>query len=624
MQKLSTLKEAEDFIYSRLGKSVVLATPLGLGKPNQLLNLVYDRAKRDPSIRLTMFTALSLDIPDPSSDLEKRFVEPFYKKHFGENYPRLHYIQDLHKNQVPKNITLHEFYFQAATLLHNLEAQKNYISLNYTHVAQNIYNLGTNTIVQLVAASPDGKKFSLSCNPDLTLDVYDIYKKHDKPLLMVGVIHPDLPYLGGDAEVDASFFDALVESSEVRQTLFAPPKVPVNFVDHMIGFHSSRLLVDDGTLQIGIGSLSDGLVYSALMRHHQNDKYKSISRTFDEMFAPPVGIRTSDSVFTEGLYGTSEMLMDGFMNLRKGGILKRMILDRDESAKRYLHGAFFLGSKDFYDWLRNLSEEDFDGLSMTRVSKVNDLYDAHELALRRQRKNARFFNTCMTMNLLGGAASETLSNGQVVSGVGGQYNFVAMSAELPDSHSVLMMKSTRTKKEKRTSNIEINNAHITIPRHLRDIVVTEYGIASLKGQSDSEVAKRILAITDSNFQEELLDAVKKEGKIEKNYQLPEQVRNNTPARLKEFAEKINAKENFPVFPFGSDFSKDEQNLQKALLFLKDSPPQRLIGSLLKGFSTSDSKWKSELERMGFQKTEGIQEGIFRNLLLGALESTSSD
>ncbi len=75
----------------------------------------------------------------------------------------------------------------------------------------------------------------------------------------------------------------------------------------------------------------------------------------------------SHSQFAKGLYGTSEMLMDGFMHLRKADILKREIFDHHESARRYLHGAFFLGSRDFYSWLRNLSRDDYEGLSMTRV-----------------------------------------------------------------------------------------------------------------------------------------------------------------------------------------------------------------------------------------------------------------
>lgn len=622
MEKLTHLQAAEDLIFSRLGDQLRIATPLGLGKPNQLLNRIYQRAKKDPSKKLTFFTALSLDIPEPKTDLERRFVEPFYKRHFGENYPRLDYLRDLHANEVPANITIHEFYFQAGSLLRNAHAQRNYISLNYTHVPQSIHDLGINAIVQLIAKSSDGKRYSLSCNPDLTLDVRDLYKKNNKPLLVVGVVHPSLPFLGGDAEVEPEFFDAVVDSSEVQHKLFAVPRAPVEEADHMIGLHASRLICDGGTLQIGIGSLSDALVASTLLRQRNNIDYRTMVESFDKEFHKGHKIDLYDQPFKEGLYGTSEMLMDGFMHLRDSGVLKRLIFDQDEKAQRYLHGAFFLGSKDFYQWLSSLEGDDFAGLSMTRVSKVNDLYDEHEFALRKQRKKARFFNTCMQVSLLGAAASETLPDGSVVSGVGGQYNFVAMSHELPDSHSILMLKSTRLSHGKRTSNIVWSQGHLTIPRHLRDVVITEYGIAHLKGQSDEECIKRLLMIADSAFQDELLQTAQKFGKVSTDWVLPEKARRNTPRRVHEFVSHYQAKGFFSRFPLGSDFSEDEQRLQTALMTLKEMSPLQLFKTLMAGRKVSLEKYSVELQRMRLQTPQSLQERVFQRILVGVLTQLS--
>lgn len=443
------LKKAEDLIFSRLGNSIRMAAPLGLGKPNQLINRLYDHVKANKNLSLKIFTALSLDYTDPSNDLERKFLQPFYERHFGHNYPRLNYVQDLKKNRVPENISIHEFYFQAGAYLRSKPAQMNYVSVNYTHVDRVIMQYDINLVVQYVAKSPDGKKLSLGCNPDLTLDVVDLYNKHNKPLYTVAVVHPDLPYLGGDAEVAVNFFDVLVETSEVNHTLFALPKGSVDVIDHMIGFHASLLVLDGGTLQIGIGSLSDALVHSVICRQTQNELYRKVATDWRYPHDIHHHASMGTNIFEQGLYGTSEMLMDGFMHLRKEGILKREIFDQDEKKRIFLHGAFFLGSKNFYSWLFNLSSSDYAGISMTRVSKVNDLYDPHELALRRQRKKARFFNTTMNMTMLGEAASETLENSLVVSGVGGQYNFVAMAHELEDAHSVLMLRSYREKIEKK-------------------------------------------------------------------------------------------------------------------------------------------------------------------------------
>ena len=100
---------------------------------------------------------------------------------------------------------------------------------------------------------------------------------------------------------------------------------------------------------------------------------------------------------------------------------------------RWLDGAFYLGSKDLYRWLRELPPEQVRGIGMTRVSHINELYGGSEALEREQRRDARFFNTCMMMTALGAAVSDGLADGRVVSGVGGQYNFVAMAHALPEA-----------------------------------------------------------------------------------------------------------------------------------------------------------------------------------------------
>jgi hypothetical protein len=621
-KKLKSLNAASDLIFSELGKDVRLAAPLGLGKPNQLINKIYETVKNDPKIKLKIFTALSLEPPKATGidSLEGRFLNPFSERYYGADYPNLKYVEDLKNKKVPSHIEIHEFYFQAGKYSSVINQQQNYISVNYTHAVPVIHDIGINVLVQMVAMSKDGQRYSLSCNPDLSLDLLDYYKKLQKPLLIIGVVHPDLPFLGGDAEVGENFFDALVISPEISHKLFAVPRTEVDAEDHLIGFHASQVVQDDGTLQIGIGSLGDALVHSMIFRHKNTAIYKEAVAEFWRSSSYPKGISLFQEAFERGLYATSEMLMDGFMHLRKAGLLTRTICDQDEKKRRYMHGAFYLGSTDFYQWLRELKDEDYDGLSMTRVSKVNDLYDAHEWALRRQRKNARFFNTCMNITLIGGAASETLEDGRVISGVGGQYNFVSMAHELPDAHSVLMLRSTRTNNGKRVSNIVWSQGHLTIPRHLRDTVITEYGIAYIRGQSDQEVIKRLLNITDSQFQEELLAKAKQEGKIASDYQIPEQARFNTPQKIQAFVEKYRKQNLFHPFPFGNDFTIPEYNLYRALQFLKKQSKTSLLKLLLS--TTPRKNFDPELTRMKLNTAVGFKERIYRKLVLKSLEKTA--
>jgi acyl-CoA hydrolase len=145
-----------------------------------------------------------------------------------------------------------------------------------------------------------------------------------------------------------------------------------------------------------------------------------------------------------------------------------------------IHADFFLGPTQFYDWLRELPEWKRSLIHMKSVRKINQLY-GHEEIDRLHRKNARFVNTCLMMTLSGAAVSDGLEDGRVISVVGGQYNFVEMAQALPDGRSILQLRSTRsTGANDPVLNIVYNYGHITIPRHLRDIVVTEYGIADIR------------------------------------------------------------------------------------------------------------------------------------------------
>src|ERR1700735_3080825 len=79
-----------DAIIGRVGKRIVLALPLGLGKANHLANALFARAAADASIKLRIFTALTLEKPRPSSELERRFLGPVVERCFG-GYPELAY-----------------------------------------------------------------------------------------------------------------------------------------------------------------------------------------------------------------------------------------------------------------------------------------------------------------------------------------------------------------------------------------------------------------------------------------------------------------------------------------------------------------------------------------------------
>jgi acyl-CoA hydrolase len=493
-----------DAVIARVGKTIVLALPLGLGKANHIANALYARAVADRSIRLTIFTGLTLEPPMAKSDLEQRFLGPLAKRAFG-GYPPLDYATAIHAGTVPPNVRVDEFFFQAGQWLGSPYAQQNYTSANYTHALRYVLDRGVNVVAQLVAhSSGEAPPFSLSCNTDLTVDLLALRRNGRADFLFLGEVNSELPFMAGDAAIAADEFDALLDSPATDFALFAPPREPIGLADYAAGLHAASLVVDGGTLQIGIGSLGDAVARVLTMRHCQNDDFR---RLLSQLRSTPDDDGTQLAPFAHGLYACTEMFVEGLLDLYRAGILKR------EVDGAVLHAGFFLGSRAFYRALREMPQPERSKFGMTSISSVNQLY-GNEEAKRRARVKARFINDAMMVTLLGDVVSDALDDGRVVSGVGGQYNFVAQAFALEGARSVMMLSATRTSKGKIQSNIRWNYGHTTIPRHLRDIVVTEYGIADLRGKSDRDVIVAMLAITDARFQEGLLRQAKDAGKIE--------------------------------------------------------------------------------------------------------------
>jgi acyl-CoA hydrolase len=635
-----SLEAAIDLLLARVGGELHVGAPLGLGKPHRLLNALYARAAADPARPLHLYTALSLDPPAPGKGLEGRFLRPFVARHFGDDFPRLAYVQALKRDALPAHIEVEEFYFQSGALLGSTQAQRRYASLNYTHVARALADRGVNAIVQKVARSPDGARLSLSCNTDLTFDAIDAITARGlaRPLL-VAEVDPELPWLGGSAAVDAEFFDVVVTPPGPYPKLFGLPRQPVNDTDYAIGFHASTLVVDGGTLQVGIGALSDALCHALVLRHTDNAAYRRVLRALDSAQAddPRLG------VFEHGLYGCSEMINEGFRRLVETGVIRRKVVDdaallrrlaegsatagdqvRLEQEGEYLHGAFYLGSPDFYRWLREMPEDARRAIGMKRVSEVNELYGGRETLERLQRRDARFFNTCMMATVLGAAVSDALGDGRVVSGVGGQYNFVAMAHALPDARSVLLLRATRESGGRVRSNIVWNYDHTTIPRHLRDVYITEYGIADLRGRSDEDCIAAMLAITDARFQDRLRTTATGNGKLRADIGMHAGAQHNNPQRLRDALADLRRDGTLPDYPLGSDFTAVEQRLVRALGWLKANTASRAgkLRTVLAALGAGGIRDREAAARMGLDAPRSLGEHLEARLLALGLARTA--
>lgn len=706
---INTLAQAVEHVLAAVDGDIVLGLPLGIGKPNPFVNLLYRRINAmggdAKPRRLKIITALSLEKPEGASELEQHFLAPLVERVF-KDYPDLDYVKDLRAGRLPPHIEVSEFFFKTGDYLGNGRAQQAYISTNYTFVARDMGVLGVNVIAQAVAAreTAGGTELSLSSNPDVTFELAQRQAEGGRPLLKVGVINRQLPFMPGPAITPPGFFDVVVADDAATHTLFAPPNGKVATADYAIGLHAASLVADGGTLQIGIGALGDAIAQALIVRERGNADYRRIMASLC-----PGGLDGRElGGFAQGLYGCSEMFVNGFLRLMQTGILRREVFDDeavqrlvndgripgltvtpdtlaalletgrirpaldaqdlaflqalgvltagvglgadgdlevqgrrianrlDEAAVRtalqgagglgerlaggvVLHGGFFLGPTDFYEGLRNMPPEALARIAMTRIDFINQLHGRSALKAA-QRRKARFMNTTMMATLLGAAVSDGLESGQVVSGVGGQYNFVAMAHALPDARSILMLRASYEHKDGLRSTLVWNYGHATIPRHLRDVVITEYGVADLRAQPDGEVVKRLVAIADSRFQDALVAQAKAAGKLDADYEVPEQYRQNLPEVLHARLQPWRQSGLLPDFPFGTDLTEGEIEMVTALRKMQQATrhPVELVAMVLKSLAGTREAPPAYLQRLGLDDATSFKKMFLRKLFAGNL------
>jgi acyl-CoA hydrolase len=709
------VNECVDAAIRRTGRRVVLALPLGLGKPIAVANEFWRRALRDATLDLTIVTALSLRRPVAASDLERRLLGPLTERVFGD-YQDPDWLEAQRRGPLPANMRVIEFFLEPGSALTVPAVQQNYLSANYTHVARALAQRGVNVIAQLIARrTVDGvAQYSLGANADVTPDLLPLLapaRAAGQEVVVIGQVHPEMPFMLGAAQVEPATFDCILEHPRYDQRLFCPPNPSLSLVDHAIGLHVSALVRDGGTLQVGIGELGDAVCYALLLRHQQNDAWRQALRDAGtERSAPLVDAEGGRAPFSTGLFASTEMFVDQLLDLYRAGILRRRVydslalsrliacgnigdrfderilqdlphagigprLDAREFAQlqhfgvfragcRYengrirtpegewidadladadaiaalarhclgrelrngcvLHAGFFVGPRGFYAALRELPDADLRQFDLRGVGYVNQLYGPdHELRTL-QRRSARFVNTTMMVTLLGAAISDTLEDGRVVSGVGGQYNFVSMAHALPDARSILCVRAARYKGGVASSNLVAGHGNATIPRHLRDIVVSEYGIADLRGRTDAECIAALLAIADSRFQPQLLREAQRAGKIASSHAIPEAHRGNTPQRLERALATHRAAGLFSEYPFGTDLSDVEVDLARALRWLQRRSSGRIaqlrlaLAALLNGPASAD---EPALQRMQLDAPIGHRERLQRRLVALGLRAT---
>jgi hypothetical protein len=187
-----------------------------------------------------------------------------------------------------------------------------------------------------------------------------------------------------------------------------------------------------------------------------------------------------------------------------------------------------------------------------------------------------------------------------------------------------MLRASRITEGMSQSNIRWSCAHATVPRHHRDIYVTEYGIAATRGRTDMQVIDAMLRIADSAFQPALIAQAKGARKLATDYRLPDDATGNWPQALQKIFDQPELRPYFPDYPLGTDLTDAEQDLVPALEWLRSNTTRASSKArvFLAAMCTSGTpKDSAAIDRLGLEQASGIGDRIRRRLVRYALKRT---
>jgi acyl-CoA hydrolase len=348
------------------------------------------------------------------------------------------------------------FFFGGASRAGGQDGSVDFIPCSFSDIPVMIQRGQIPADVVFSMASPMDEKgfFSLSLGADYTMAAVA------KARAVVLEVNPNVPFAYGNCHVHISQVSALVESSEPVMEVGLPKIGPVQ---EAIGKYVADMIDDGSTLQIGYGGIPDAVVMQLAGKHD-------------------LGIHT-------------EMIGDGILTLiERGAITNR--------KKNYLPGkmvaTFALGSKKLYQFM-----ERNPALEMHPADFTNDPY------LAAQNDNLVSINATLQIDLLGQCGSESLGP-LPYSGSGGQVDFVRAANRSRGGKSFIVLPATA--KDNTLTRIVPTltpGTHVTTSKNDINYVVTEFGVAQLRGKSAKQRAQEMIAIAHPDFRAELTEGARR-------------------------------------------------------------------------------------------------------------------
>lgn len=271
---------------------------------------------------------------------------------------------------------------------------------------------------------------------------------------VVAEVNPGVPFTLGDSLVDGSSFAAVVES---REPPLEVPSAPPDAIRRRLGANAARLIEDGSVIQIGIGATPDAVVDT--LRGHRD-----------------LGVH-------------SGMITDRIAELMDAGAInnRRKELDRGRTVTGTLFGTA-AGLYAFAD--RNRSIE------------LRPISYTHDLGVLRRLRRFVAINGAIEVDLAGQVNTE-IAAGRYVGAVGGQLDFARGALAAPEGRSIVALASTAGAAGPSRIVARIEAGRVAVPASCTDAVVTEHGVAELRGVPLRERARRLIAIADPRHQADL-------------------------------------------------------------------------------------------------------------------------
>jgi 4-hydroxybutyrate CoA-transferase len=303
---------------------------------------------------------------------------------------------------------------------------------------------------------PDETGFcSLGVSADYTLSAAESAR------IVIAQMNSQMPWTGG-AKIALDQLTYIVEKDEPLIEL-KPPKI--GEVESRIGENVAKLIPDGSTLQLGIGAIPDAVL---LFLKDKKD----------------LGIH-------------SEMFSDGVVFLAEAGVVTNR---KKKINTGKFTATFLMGTRKLYDFVdRNPAVE------MMPVDYVNDPY------VIGQHENMISINSALQVDLMGQVNAEMIGSRQF-SGIGGQVDFVRGASRSPGGKSIIALPSTASGGKISRICCDLDRgAAVSTSRNDVHFVVTEFGIAELRGKSLRERAQSLIAISHPDFREALTAGAKEKG-----------------------------------------------------------------------------------------------------------------